>query len=829
MMSKEFRSAMMFCLTSAVRYSMFDIRHSHFIDFMKRFWLNLWKRRYHLLATVGALLVLILGSWIGMAWHYARLTSPSPTLYLQDRHGRFLGETGADKDDAYGFWTLDTLPPRVAAATVAVEDRRFNSHPGIDPIAIGRALLQNIRSGKRISGASTLAMQVARMQGSGRRGYCRKVTEALTATLITWRYGREEVLRHYLQIVPYGNRIHGISYAARRYFDKPVEDLSWAEIAFLAAIPQAPARMNPFYYQGHQAATKRGKRILDLLYTGRHLNKEEYELACEQLQSIRVPYLEERPRDGLHAILHLGKILNSPQNRETFRRHPIIKTTLDLDLQEEVSWKMFKALETWRYQGAGNGAAIVLDRSTNEVLAWVGSSDYFDKDYSGAIDYTSVARSPGSTLKPFIYALALDKGVITPATILDDLQRGAGGITNADDAFLGPLLPRMALGNSRNVPAANLLDQVGLEASYDFMRELGLHGGAMPARRYGLGLAIGGMPVTLEQLVRAYTVFTHEGRASDLIWYEGQPHSEPIRLLTEETARIITLILSDPSARLPSFARMGAMEYPFPAAVKTGTSSRFRDAWTVAFTTRYLIGTWFGDPDFRPMNRLTGFRSAAEFAQQILLSLHNDQRQGLTDYGFPPPRGYQPVRLCALTGALATNACDRVVEEWFRPDGAPVEHCKAHVLLAIDRRDNLPATPATPAEFVEVRPFVDLPPHYSEWAAAAGLPRLPQPRETVVGFESGFVQTIRVKITSPENGLRLLRDPETPVSSATLALKADVNRQIPQLLWYVDRQPFQLVEYPYNARWIAQPGEHIIQVRVPNSTVASPPIRVIVQ
>jgi penicillin-binding protein 1C len=799
---------------------------------MKRFHClsNLWKWRYRLFGIAGAVILLALSAWVVVAWHRARLIAPSPTLYLQDRHGRFLGETGADHEDAYGFWPIEALPPRVVAATLAVEDRRFNSHPGIDPVAIGRAVLQNIRTGKRISGASTLAMQVARLQSPGKRGYSRKATEALTALFLTWRTGREAVLRHYLRIVPYGNRIHGISYAARRYFDKPVEDLSWAEIAFLAAIPQAPARMNPFYVQGHYAATQRGKRILDLLLAEHRLSKEEYELACNQLQSIRIPYWGERPREGLHAILHLGKMLNAPEIRKTLNGRPIVKTTLDLDLQEGISWMTFKALEAWRHEGAGNGAVIVLDRNTNEVLAWVGSGDYFDADYAGAIDYTSISRSPGSTLKPFIYALALDHGIITPATILDDLQRGAGGITNADDAFLGPMLPRMALANSRNVPAANLLDQIGLEKGYDFLRDLGLHNGARPARQYGLGLAIGGMPVTLEQLVHAYTVFSQEGRLDDLIWYKGQPPSNSRRLLSEETARIITLMLSDPLARLPSFARMGAMEYPFPVAVKTGTSSRFRDAWTVAFTTRYVIGVWFGDPDFQPMNHLTGYRSAAELAQQALLSLHQDQIQGLMDFGFPPPRERRPVRLCALTGLLATSACDRVLEEWFRPGGGPVEYCKAHVMLAVDKRDNLPATPVTPAEFVEVRTFVDLPPQYAEWAAAAGLPSLPHPREKMPIISADSAATkIRVTITAPENGLRLLRDPEMPANNSTLALKAEASPQTPQLVWYVDQKPFQLVEFPYSARWIAQPGEHVFQVRAPNSTAVSGPIRVVVE
>jgi penicillin-binding protein 1C len=388
----------------------------------------------------------------------------------------------------------------------------------------------------------------------------------------------------------------------------------------------------------------------------------------------------------------------------------------------------------------------------------------------------------------------------------------------------------MALANSRNVPAANLLDMLGLERGYDFLRDLGLHDDAQPARRYGLGLAIGGMPVTLENLVRAYTVFTQDGRLGDLVWYEGQPRSKSRKLLTEETARIIALMLSDPLARLPSFARMGALEFPFPVAAKTGTSSRCRDAWTVAFTTRYVIGVWFGDPDFQPMNHLTGSRSAAELMHEALMFLHRDQAQGLMNWGFPPPRGYKRFRLCALSGMSAANACDHVVEEWFPADGGPVKHCTMHVLMAIDRRDNLPAAQDTPPELVEVRAFLDLPPQYAEWASAAGLPLLPPSRDKAVPDSSIAAEPqFKIIITTPAQGLRLLRDPETPAANATLALKAEVHPKIPQVVWYVDQQPFQLADYPYSARWVLKPGEHTFQVRAPNSRFASAPVRVIVQ
>jgi penicillin-binding protein 1C len=782
------------------------------------------------LAILGILGTLASAFLVVSAWRHARLIAPPSTLYLLDRHGRFLGEVGAAEGQEYGYWPLETLPERVAAATIAVEDHRFHSHPGVDPIACIRAFRQNLEAGKRLSGASTLAMQVARIQNPGPRTYFRKSREALTAIFMTWRHGREAVLRHYLRIVPYGNRIHGIAYAARRYFSKPIEDLSWAEIAFLAAIPQAPARMNPFTATGHSAAARRGRKILNLLLAAERLSPEEYALACDQIRALDVPVLQERPQDALHAILRLEKMLLEAGHASLQGKRHIVDTTLDLNIQQEIAWTTFESLAEWEHQGAGNGAVIVLDRISNEVLAWIGSGDYFDRNHAGAIDYTSVPRSPGSTLKPFIYAQALERGIITPATILDDIERGAGGITNADKLFLGPLLPRVALANSRNVPAANLLQTLGTASGYDFMRDLELHDGMHSPMHFGLGLTIGTMPVTLEQLVRAYTVFSREGIYGDLIWYEDQPHGVSRRLLTEETARIVTLFLSDPMARLPSFTRMGALEYPFPVAVKTGTSSRYRDAWTVAFTPRFVVGVWIGDPDYMPMNHLTGYRSAAELVQRILFRLHSDDLNGLRDLGFPPPRGYEPIRLCALTGRLAMDGCPKVHMEWFKPGTGPTEYCTAHVLLAVDKRSGRPASSRTPAEHVEVRNFVDLPPRYNEWMTKAGLRPLPTLFDIAsISGPDNTASAAHLTITAPENSMRLIQDPETPAENETLALKATMDTRATQLLWYVDGRPFQLVNYPYTARWPIEPGRHMFQVRLPNTPVVSAPIHVIVE
>jgi penicillin-binding protein 1C len=771
----------------------------------------------------------------------AHLEAPRATFLLRDRQARFLGEVGAPADGELGYWPVATLPPRVVAATLALEDRHFDSHPGVDPRAVGRALLQNLRRRKRISGASTLAMQIARMQSPGDRGYLRKATEALTAVFLTARYGRAGILRHYLKIVPYGNRIHGIAYAARRYFDKPVDDLSWAEIAFLAGIPQAPGKMNVFTPEGRRRAIVRGQQALRTLAATGVLSPPELELAERQLDALVIPWKGRRAEESLHAVLRLQAVLQEESRHR--RLAPLVQTTLDLDLQREVSTLTDRAVRNWADRGAGNAAVIVLDLPSREVRAWVGSAGYFDPGTAGAIDYARIHRSAGSALKPFLYALALDRGVIRPSTVLDDLERGPGGITNADDLFLGPLLPRVALANSRNVPAVDLLARLGLEQGYGMFRDLGLTDGSIAARRYGLGIAIGGLPVTLEAMVNAYLVLAGDGRTSGFRWHPGQVLPPPKRIVSEETARQIALFLSDPQARLPTFPRMGNEEYRFPVAVKTGTSTSFRDAWAVAWSGRYLVGVWVGHPAFRPMNRLSGYLSAAELAQQVLSVLHKDQLDGFDDLSFPPPRGYRPVRVCALTGARAGDACQQVFLEWFKPADEPTDDCTAHQLRAIDRRNGLLATADTPRAEVEVRPFVSLPPRYAAWQLAANLPH---PPDEVSFLSPGAVSPLgraagpsgpslavnrpaRLHITSPEHRVRLLRDPETPPELSTVALTVIVDPPVRQVVWYVDGVPYETVNYPYTTRWRLAPGEHTFQVRVPFTTDGSPEVRVIVQ
>ncbi|MEQ1503704.1 MAG: transglycosylase domain-containing protein, partial [Myxococcota bacterium] len=444
------------------------------------------------IAAVGAAWLAV----VGVGWGRCRLVAPAPTIQVRDRHGAFLGEIGVGADERLGFWPIDRLPDRMVAATLALEDRRFDDHPGVDPIAIARAIRQNWTAGERVSGASTLAMQVARLQDPGPRTVPRKVVEAVTALLLVDRFGRDAVLRQYLTLAPYGNNLYGAGYAARRYFDKPVDDLSWAETAFLAAIPQAPSQRDPYDRYGRARAVTRAVAILDQLLSDGVIDEVAHAGAVLELGALRPIERPVRPAPALHPVLAF--------DREPPGPGPIVVSSLDLILQGRIQAMLRDAVAGWEDQGAGNAAAVVVDLATMQVLADVGSTGWYDERHAGAIDFSRTERYPGSTLKPFLYAHAFDRGLLGPGTVLDDLARGPDGIGNADGLVLGPMLPRVALANSRNVPAITVTRALGLDDTWSVLARLGLHDDALPVEHYGLGLAIGGMPTTPLELARAW-------------------------------------------------------------------------------------------------------------------------------------------------------------------------------------------------------------------------------------------------------------------------------------------------------------------------------------
>lgn len=761
-------------------------------------------------------LALVATAAIGLATTYglavaerATLANPKPTPILYDRHGAFLTQVGhetAEPDGSnrvdYGFWTVSPPPDRVVRATLALEDRRFYSHPGVDPVAVARAAWRNLSGGRR-QGASTIAMQVARMQRPAERTLWHKAVEAGTAVAITARYGREAVLAQYLRLVPYANGSHGIAHAARWYRDKPVEDLSWAEIALLAAIPQSPTAMNPLRPSGHERAARRGRRILDELARQGVIDPAQHALAGRQLAEIRLDAVARRA-EALHPVLRLQAMIEEGSARLP-PHDPRLRTTIDLGIQADVTRAARAFVAEWRSAGAEQAAVMVVRRGTGEVLASAGSTGYREAR-GGKIDFTRVQRSPGSTLKPFIYALALEQGLLRTSDVLADLPEGSSGIGNADGAFLGPMLPRQALANSRNVPVVNLLRGLGLDATYRFFRELGLHEFETPPETFGLSMAIGSLPTTLDRLVRAYGALAEDGVMGDLVWHEGQRRRPPRRVLSEETARLVTHFLADPLARLPSFPRYGSTEFPFPVALKTGTSQGYRDAWLVAWSRDYVVGVWVGRGDAGTMKQLTGGRSASRLARAVLMRLHRNLPGDLADLTFPAPRGHVAVELCTLDGKRTAGACGQTLTEWVPEDAVPPVEAAAVV-----RREG---------EGERLR--LAVPAAHRAWARANDIPVAPAEAPAGPGG-------VRLQIAAPEHDSRIWTNPEVPGHLQRLALKAVVEPPVPQVMWLVDGEPFAVEDPDKPVYWTLKPGAHRFELRLPGRPEASRTVRIVVE
>ncbi len=787
-----------------------------------------------IISTLGLIFLLVI---LALAIPRAELLAPEPTYLLLDRHQQYLAEISQDADKGYGYWPVNARPKRVIDATLTLEDRRFWQHCGVDFLAIGRAVFQNIRAGRRISGASTIAMQVARMQSQGERSYFNKAIETVTALLLTAKYEREDILLHYLRLVPYGNQIYGISYAAERYFSKTVADLSWAEIALLAAIPQSPTQNNPLKPNGKIRTEIRAQRILMELKDGGLIADAQYQLAVTQLQQFSFPELQSRPVVAMHSILKLQQIiLKENKSFDSYR----LQATIDLDLQSRVQALSQTYKEEWLASGANQVAVVVLDSASGEVLAWSGSSDYFDPQ-QGAIDYIQVPRSSGSTLKPFIYALAMSNKDITAATLLPDLVTVSHGMSNSDNRFLGPMLPRRALANSRNIPAVNLIRKTGIDNTYQFFQELGLHDGLLPVGHYGAGIAIGAMPVTLESLMQAYSVFVNDGNLKPLRWFNHRPSVPSKKILDQNIARQINLFLSDPQARLPSFPRMGTSEYNFPVAVKTGTSQGYRDAWTLAYSKRYSVGVWVGRSDAKPMRKLGGAASAAQLAQSVMEQLHGKPSAD-EQLQWPLPEGYESVTLCNYTGKLANSRCHQTMNEWLSPEQIPPLD-NSFESQWIDRRNGLLAGQWTPLQQLKQKQFVNLPSIYRFWGKSNGLIPTPQRYSALdnpdpdfnheLGSESQLAaqnnDEIAINILSPRNNLKVSRLPEVPDNLNSLAFHLELSQPVEQVLWYVDNRPYQTTPYPYTLRWSLEPGEHRFQAELPYYGIKSEVVRVRVE
>ncbi len=714
---------------------------------------------------------------------------------ITDRHGRTIYEVLSANEQRSRWIPADAIPEAVVAATIAAEDHRFFHHPGVDPLAIARAILHDARAGRMVEGGSTLTQQLVKQlliasgeERTGERTLRAKIRETVLAMRLEHRLSKREILALYLNMAPYGNQYVGIERASEGYFGVAPANLTAAQAAFLAGLPRKPSAFDPWLHR--DASMQRQKQVVGRMIDAGLLTGQKAKEAREERLVIR------RPSRDLVAPHFVERVLEETAGEAVGR----ITTTLDLDLQREVEGIVRMHRRNLDRHGAHNLAVAVLDNATGEWLAWEGSGDYFDTDHGGAIDGVISPRQPGSALKPFTYALAFEQG-FDPSSVLPDIPAdfatAVEGVRyqprNYDGVFRGPLRARPALAGSENVPAVWLLSQVGPPSLLRLLRSLSMTTFEQSADYYGLGLTLGDAEVRLDQLIAAYATFPRGGRplVPRVIRQAGSPaeagggSSTPV--FSERTAFWITDILSDSDAREYIFGSGGALDFPFQVAVKTGTSQAYRDNWTIGYTGEITVGVWVGNFDRRPLRNSTGVTGAAPIFHDVMMAavrrLHGGQLPAeIAPPIVPVPADLERREICALSGMAASSWCPLVEREW-------VEKTKPRVLC----------------DWHEAR-GVRWPSQYRSWARSKG--RLGPELLAGPGAESHD----SIRIANPPAEAVYLIDPTLRRAFQTLPLRAVVSGSPRTLTWAVDGRRLGASHSDRSLDWPLTPGHHRLTV-----------------
>lgn len=587
---------------------------------------------------------------------------------IVDRNGEILYEPLAQSGNRSQWIEAKHLPEMIARATIAAEDHDFYKHRGISGRAIARAIVRNVRAMRVVEGGSTITQQVAKLLlKSDKRTLWTKLREAKLALRLESHYSKREILALYLNLAPYGNRINGVARASHTYFGVVPESLTPAQAAFLASLPQRPSAFNPL--KDSERARARQLYVLRAM----DLPKDVYERAEKE---------ELRFSDDAQPVvaMHFVERVLALQPKEQ-----IVRTSLDAKLQRQVAGIISAQKNDLLRHGAHSVAVAVLDNASGEWLAWEGSGNYFGGDFGGAIDGVIAARQPGSTLKPFTYALAFESGR-SPETVLMDepssFPTSQEGVVytprNYDGRYRGPIRVRSALAGSQNVPAVAMLDQLGPESLLRFLRNAGFKTLDKTADYYGLGLTLGDAEVTLEQLITAYSAFAREGRVIPTSLLHRQAPTANRQLFSQRTAFWITDILSDADAREYAFGSGGNLDFPFPVAVKTGTSQAYRDNWTIGYTKDVTVGVWVGNFDRTPLRGSSGVTGAAPIFNAVMLAAVKHARGALPIGDMTPvvapPANVQRVEICTLSGLRPSTYCPAIQQEWL-PTEQPARFC----------------------------------------------------------------------------------------------------------------------------------------------------------
>lgn len=736
-----------------------------------------WKRRIASIAL--ALLGLALVAMLTLA------CSDKPPLYgdavfsrvFTDKDGRLLRIVLTPDEKYRVFAPLTEIPAEMREATLLYEDRAFYRHYGVNPLSMMRAMLSMAKGGRRMGG-STITMQLARLtQELQTTSIAGKMQQMWLALVLEWHYSKEEIFEAYLNLAPYGGNVEGVGAAARIWFHKSVQQLTLPEVLALVPVPQNPTKRNPLAQVSDrtgQGGVKAARQRLDDMWRKHHPSAVGEALSVFSRVPLRVFRPHELPNEAPHAVNSVLAHGQIPPSGD-------IALTLHLPTQKVVETAISRSVARGSVWGMRNAAALLLDWRSGEIRALAGSANFFDATIEGQVDGTAARRSPGSTLKPFIYALAMQQGIIHPLTLLTDTPRAFRGYEpeNSDGKFQGPLSARQALLGSRNIPALALASQLRQPDLYEFLRTGGVQF-TQKAEHYGLALVLGGAEVSMRELAGLYAALPSRGLWRDPVLISRTRPEDGIRRILSAEAAFVALDMIR--------ARYPGLDADMTVYWKTGTSNGLRDAWTAGVFGPYVLVVWVGNFDNASNPGFTGLGAAAPLFFDIARAVRG--RESLPDLARQNLDDLRLIRLpvCAATGdvntALCANTPGGIAETWFIPGVSPISDSGILREILIDKQTGLRQCREIPGvterKVWEFWP-ADLRRLY--WQAGVSKPRPPAFAPECIQQNAQSLGGKAPAIVSPRPGVVYSRRLSIPEGGA-IPLLADVDADVDTVFWF---------------------------------------------
>lgn len=778
-------------------------------------------RRAGKILLAAGLALLAAGAFASLVLVLSFCLRPSPKLFgeasfstlFEDRNGQLLRLTLASDGQYRIFTPLESIPTHLKEATLLYEDRAFWWHPGVNPLALLRAMGSMALGGRRM-GASTLTMQLVRLNHKlDTTTFGGKLHQMYLALELEWHYSKEEILEAYLNLAPYGSNVEGVGAAARIWFHKKPENLNIPECLTLVTVPQHPVARNPMAQQGKALSAARQR--LNKLW----LEQYPHQAALLMDAPLRTFSPAQLPFEAPHVTTEL---LNRPLPANPTAQ---VRTTIDLRLQKSLERTISQSVARNTTWGMKNAAALLVHWPSGEIYALAGSADFSNASIEGQVDGTLARRSPGSTLKPFIYALALENGLIHPGTILADAPRSFGSYSpeNADGTFQGPLPAHTALQRSRNIPAVSLAQKLPRPGLYGFLKKAGVQ---FPKGEdhYGLALVLGGAEVSARELASLYAMLANRGIYQPLSLVKSQApqpgmpsspaatspdSSAPMRLLSPEAAFVTLNMLAAPGP----FGKVPRLTTYW----KTGTSNGLRDSWTAGIFGPYALVVWVGNFDSTPNAGFTGMNAAAPLFFDIATALTSQERlpdlvrdnvsQSLNGSG--PQLNLLSLPVCTATGDVNISLCSETTPTWFLPGISPIADSGILRTILIDQETGLRQCREIPGRtqkvvwefwpsdlrqlFLQAGVLKPLPPPYAPECLS------PQPENgqapVILSPQQGLVYNVRLSSTEP----------------SLVPLHATVDADTTELFWFADANFVGKAKPGEIIFWQAQPGVHVLR------------------